>query len=228
MIAIGGDVRFAASQVLEKRAGRRLSRHQPGGLPGVLRSGRTDGRRSARRSLPPAARCEAETLVPSLLIYRTLLEETASKQVVVSDASLRTGVLLDLAEPGGRLGAEDFEAPGLGERRRGRPQVPLRPAHGRHVADLADAAVRSAHGRAPADAARAPAARGLGAAPRHRHLRQPARASQALAVFTLGVADLRAVRRRNRDRRQHRALSSPRDAAAKPPVRTSRSIARIA
>ena len=52
---------------------------------------------------------EAETLVPSLHVYRALLSATAARRLVVSDASLRTGVLLDVAQQGGRLGAEDFD-----------------------------------------------------------------------------------------------------------------------
>ena len=47
---------------------------------------------------------EAETLVPSLLVYRALLSETRARKLVVSDASLRTGLLLDAADPGGRSG----------------------------------------------------------------------------------------------------------------------------
>ena len=80
---------------------------------------------------------EAETLVPSLLVYRTLLSETAAEQLVVSDASLRTGILLNLVDPGGGLRAEDREsqlmasAEALGhEYRFDRP-------HGAHVAGLA-------------------------------------------------------------------------------------------
>jgi exopolyphosphatase/guanosine-5'-triphosphate,3'-diphosphate pyrophosphatase len=39
---------------------------------------------------------DAETLVPSLLTYAQLLKETRAQNVIVSDASIRLGVLLDL------------------------------------------------------------------------------------------------------------------------------------
>jgi exopolyphosphatase/guanosine-5'-triphosphate,3'-diphosphate pyrophosphatase len=80
---------------------------------------------------------EAETLVPALLIYRTLLAETGAHRVIVSEASLRAGMLLDLLEPKGRQVGRDFErqvlasAEAVGDRFRfDRP-------HGRHVAKLA-------------------------------------------------------------------------------------------
>ena len=135
MIAIGGDVRFAASQVLEKE--------QADGFRDIRREDflafcdqveRMDEEALVDRFRLSAV--QAETLVPSLLIYRTLLEETASKQVVVSDASLRTGVLLDLAEPGGRLGAEDFEAQVWASADAVGRKYRYDQAHGRHVAAL--------------------------------------------------------------------------------------------
>jgi exopolyphosphatase/guanosine-5'-triphosphate,3'-diphosphate pyrophosphatase len=80
---------------------------------------------------------EAETLVPALLIYRAILCETTARRLVVSDASLRAGVLLDMLKPSGPAGAEDFQrqvlasAEVLGHRFR------FDRAHGRHVAMLA-------------------------------------------------------------------------------------------
>src|SRR5262249_8893561 len=75
------------------------------------------------------------TLVPSLLVYSTLLSETAAERIVVADASLRTGLLLDLAQAG-RVDAADFNrqvlasADALGEKHR------FDGPHGRHVAML--------------------------------------------------------------------------------------------
>jgi exopolyphosphatase / guanosine-5'-triphosphate,3'-diphosphate pyrophosphatase len=48
---------------------------------------------------------DAETLAPALLIYLQILKETQSADVIVSDASIRTGILQDLmpAEQGRRL-----------------------------------------------------------------------------------------------------------------------------
>src|SRR4029078_3703957 len=79
---------------------------------------------------------QAETLLPSLLVYRTLLAETGARSLIVSDATPRTGAALDLAETGARS-IEEFEgqvlasAEALGEKHR------FDRAHGRHVAILA-------------------------------------------------------------------------------------------
>jgi exopolyphosphatase / guanosine-5'-triphosphate,3'-diphosphate pyrophosphatase len=134
MIAIGGDVRFAASHLQEGGADatREIPRAEFLAFCDQIESTDQDG--LAERFRLPAV--EAETLVPALLVYRTLLAETRARKIVVSDASLRGGVLLDMAEPGGRLGAADFErqvlasADALGVKYRyDRP-------HGRHVAML--------------------------------------------------------------------------------------------
>jgi exopolyphosphatase/guanosine-5'-triphosphate,3'-diphosphate pyrophosphatase len=136
MVAIGGDVRFAASQILERAADegvREITREAFLAFCDEIE--RLDEEQLVDRFRLPAV--EAETLVPSLLVYRALLSETAARKLVVSDASLRTGVLLDLAEPGGAESTEEFErqvlasAEALGHRYRfDRP-------HGRHVAMLA-------------------------------------------------------------------------------------------
>jgi exopolyphosphatase/guanosine-5'-triphosphate,3'-diphosphate pyrophosphatase len=81
---------------------------------------------------------EAETLVPALLVYRSLVSETVARRIVVSEATLRAGMLLDLADPGGRQSAEDFErqvlasADALGQRYR------VDREHAHHVALLAN------------------------------------------------------------------------------------------
>jgi exopolyphosphatase/guanosine-5'-triphosphate,3'-diphosphate pyrophosphatase len=81
---------------------------------------------------------EAETLVPALLAYRELLLETPAEEILVPDASLRAGLLLDVARSEeGRGGIEDFSkqvlasAAALGERYR------YDAAHARQVALLA-------------------------------------------------------------------------------------------
>lgn len=136
IIAIGGDVRFAASQILEDDGN-----EGPRTIPRRAffefceRVERLDEEQLVARFRLPAV--EAETLVPAMLIYRTLLSESGADQVIVSDASLRTGALLELAEPGGRLATQDFEqqvlagAEAVGHRYR------FDQAHGAHVAMLA-------------------------------------------------------------------------------------------
>jgi exopolyphosphatase / guanosine-5'-triphosphate,3'-diphosphate pyrophosphatase len=107
MIAAGGDVRFAAAQLVEGET-----------APGVREiardsfltfcdevSGMDEEQLFERFRLPAV---EAETLVPALLVYQALLAESAAGSLVVCEASLRQGILLDTAEPGGRLGTEGF------------------------------------------------------------------------------------------------------------------------
>jgi exopolyphosphatase / guanosine-5'-triphosphate,3'-diphosphate pyrophosphatase len=136
MVAIGGDVRFAASQVLESDADegvRDISREAF--LAFCDQIERMDEEALIERFRLPAV--DAATLVPSLLVNRALLSETAAKKLTVSDTSLRTGLLLDAADPGGGASARDFEhqvlagAEALGHKHR------FDRAHGRHVADLA-------------------------------------------------------------------------------------------
>jgi len=136
MVAIGGDVRFAASQILDDG--------DDDGVREIPREAflafcdeveRLDEDQLVDRFRLPAV--EAQTLVPSLLVYRTLLSETAATQLVVSDASLRTGILLDMVDPGGGFRPEAFErqvlasAEALGHKHR------FDRAHGRHVSALA-------------------------------------------------------------------------------------------
>jgi exopolyphosphatase/guanosine-5'-triphosphate,3'-diphosphate pyrophosphatase len=152
IVALGGDVRFAAARILDTL---NVKDHHAGSddLREIPRDAflefcgkieRLSEEQLIERFRLPAV--EAETLLPSLLVYGTLLSETTAEQVVVSDASLRTGLLLDLAEPGGRLKADDFErqvlasADALGHKHR------FDRAHGQHVAALATQLFDQLHG----------------------------------------------------------------------------------
>ncbi|HEX4566139.1 MAG TPA: hypothetical protein VH138_05880, partial [Vicinamibacterales bacterium] len=107
MIALGGDVRFAAAQIVPDCGDHDL-RVVPRDsfLAFCDQIEQYDEEQLAERfGLPPV---EAETLVPSLLVYRNLLSQTASHALTVPDASLRSGVLLDLVEPGGPSAVADF------------------------------------------------------------------------------------------------------------------------
>ena len=134
MIAIGGDVRFAAAQLQEREtdAARAIPRDDFLAFCDQIES--MDEDTVADRFRLPAV--EAETLVPALLVYRTLLAETSARRLVVSDASLRAGVLLDMAEPGGRLGAVDFERQVLASADALGVKYRYDRAHGKHVALL--------------------------------------------------------------------------------------------
>jgi exopolyphosphatase/guanosine-5'-triphosphate,3'-diphosphate pyrophosphatase len=135
IIAMGGDVRFAASQMVDADV--------DSGAPEVARdtflqfcdevAGLDEESVVERFRLPSG---EAETLVPALLVYRTLLGETSAKRVVISDASLRTGVLLDLAQPEGPVSARVFGEQVLGSAEAVGYKFRFDRDHGRHVALL--------------------------------------------------------------------------------------------
>jgi exopolyphosphatase/guanosine-5'-triphosphate,3'-diphosphate pyrophosphatase len=134
LVAIGGDVRLAAQHILdEDRVGiREVPR--AAFLACCDEVERLDDEGLVSRLRLPAV--DAETLVPALLVYRELLRESSADHLIVSDASLRAGVLLDLLEPDGRPGSDDFDqqvltsAEAVGERFR------FDREHGRHVALL--------------------------------------------------------------------------------------------
>jgi len=136
VIAIGGDVRFVANAIEESGdpKSREISRDRF--LAFCEDIERMDEDSLVERFRLPAV--EAETLIPALLVYRSLVSETVAKRIVVSEATLRAGMLLDLADPGGRQSAEDFErqvlasAEALGQRYR------VDREHAHHVALLAN------------------------------------------------------------------------------------------
>jgi exopolyphosphatase/guanosine-5'-triphosphate,3'-diphosphate pyrophosphatase len=134
-IAIGGDMRFAASQITagDDEGTREVPRDAF--LKFCDEVERLDEDALMERYRLPAV--QAATLVPALLVYRALISETKANTLVVSDASLRTGMLLDSIDAGGRQSLEDFErqvlasADALGQRYR------FDREHGRHVMMLA-------------------------------------------------------------------------------------------
>ncbi|MGE5358557.1 MAG: HD domain-containing protein [Bacteroidales bacterium] len=135
VVGIGGDIRFAASQILDGAAdgrAREIPRDRFLAFCDEMAALDADGIAERFRVSPG----EAETLGPALLVYRTLLSETPARQIVVCDATMRAGMLLDFTEPAGRTSTADFErqvlasAESLGRRYR----IDLE--HGRHVAQL--------------------------------------------------------------------------------------------
>ena len=132
MIAMGGDMRFALSQLAADEARGTMSREAFLAFCDEIE--RLDDDQVVERFRLNAG--EAETLVPALLAYRTILSETAAQQLIVSDASLRMGVLLDLAA-GGRLNASDFQAHVLASAEAVGQKYWFDAEHGRHVAFLA-------------------------------------------------------------------------------------------
>jgi len=136
MVAIGGDVRRAADEILA-RGGDDGTREIPreAFLAFCDDVERLDDEGLGSRFRLPSV--ETETLVPALLVYRTLLAETTARRIVVSDATLRAGLVLDLVAPGGRQGAEDFERQVLASAEAVGQRFQFDAEHGRHVARLA-------------------------------------------------------------------------------------------
>jgi exopolyphosphatase/guanosine-5'-triphosphate,3'-diphosphate pyrophosphatase len=136
VVAIGGDVRFAASQILEgEMDGKVRDLDRDRFLAFCDEMERVDQEGLVDRFRLPTV--EAETLMPALMVYRALLAETTARRLVVSEGSLRAGLLLDLAEPGGPLAAEDFEKQVLASAESVGHRYRFDRAHGRHVARLA-------------------------------------------------------------------------------------------
>lgn len=136
-IALGGDVRLAASQLLGEGAsegGLRVLEREPF-LAFSDQIASEDVEALVEQYRLPLA--DAETLVPALLAYRELLIETAAERILVPEASLRAGLLLDIMGGEDGLGIEVFRkqvlasAQALGEKYR------YDGPHGRQVAHLA-------------------------------------------------------------------------------------------
>ncbi len=95
-IALGGDVRFAAKVLDNANQSARLSI--------ISKDSFLDFADSLSRlnvddlvqkySIPYL---DAETLVPAVLTYTQLLKETQAQNIIISDASIRAGILQDLA-----------------------------------------------------------------------------------------------------------------------------------
>ena len=122
-LALGGDVRFAADQIVGDDAGpatRGFPRERF--LAFCEQTVALDVEQLVEPYRLPLA--DAETLVPALLAYRELLLETQAEQVLVPEASLRAGLLLDIVRADEGHGIEDFSrqvlarAAALGEKYR--------------------------------------------------------------------------------------------------------------
>lgn len=103
-IALGGDIRFAARVLNGPSQSARLfsvSRDAFSDFVDAVSRLTVDGL-VQKYSIPYP---DAETLVPALLTYLHLLKETQAQDLIISDASIRAGILQDLApaEQGKRL-----------------------------------------------------------------------------------------------------------------------------
>ena len=159
------------------------------------------GRARRRRSWSSAYRlphAEAETLVPALLAYRELLLETRGRRRCwcrrrrCARAAARHVGRRRRARASRTSARRCWRAP-----RRSASATATTRAHAQQRGAARHAPVRRAARRARPRRARPAAARGGGAAPRHRHLREPARPPQARAVHAVGLRDLRPLARRH-------------------------------
>jgi exopolyphosphatase/guanosine-5'-triphosphate,3'-diphosphate pyrophosphatase len=156
-VALGGDVRFAAARIGGEGNGgaagegyRIVSRDAFFAFYDEVTALEVDDL-VERYRLPLA---DAETLVPALMAYRELLAETPADTILVPEASLRAGLLLDLAGTAAGRGLEQMRtqvlsgAAALGDKYR------YDAAHGAKVAALAVRLfdeLRSEHGLADRD-----------------------------------------------------------------------------
>jgi exopolyphosphatase / guanosine-5'-triphosphate,3'-diphosphate pyrophosphatase len=96
LIAVGGDARFASREVGVATDAADLFTVGAGELEKlVARCRRRSAEALAKRHGLPFA--EAETIVPALLVYQQLLAKVQGKTMIVSRASMRDGLLLELA-----------------------------------------------------------------------------------------------------------------------------------
>jgi exopolyphosphatase/guanosine-5'-triphosphate,3'-diphosphate pyrophosphatase len=135
-LALGSDARFAADQVVgddSTRGARCVPRARF--LSFCEQTVALDDDELAEAYRLPLH--EVETLVPSLVVYHELLLETQAEAVLVPEATLRAGLLLDMLRSDEGQGIEDFSrqvlasAESLGDRYR------YDARHAKHVAALA-------------------------------------------------------------------------------------------
>jgi len=96
LIAVGGDARFAARQIGQPTEADDLIAVRRSDLEKLVKHCKqfAPEELAKRHGLPFA---EAETITPALLVYQTLLARTHARQMLVSQVSMRDGLLLELA-----------------------------------------------------------------------------------------------------------------------------------
>jgi exopolyphosphatase/guanosine-5'-triphosphate,3'-diphosphate pyrophosphatase len=95
--AVGGDARWAADRVGKPTNVTNLRSVSAGDLDKLVNKSRhyTADKLAGMYGLPFI---DAETLVPALLVYQVLLHSTGADKMLVSNVSMRDGLLLDLAQ----------------------------------------------------------------------------------------------------------------------------------
>ena len=137
LIALGGDIRFAARQLTDDKAPdepvRSIPRPRFVAFCDSIASQDVDQVVEHFR----LTQVEAETLLPALLAYRELLLSTGARKIIVPDATLRLGLLLDLSGSEEGLGIEVFRKQVLASAAAFGEKYRYDAHHARHVAQLA-------------------------------------------------------------------------------------------
>src|SRR3989304_2149452 len=95
-VAVGGDARFAAREIGKPTESADLVLVERTDFDKLVeRCQRCTAEKLSKRHGIPFA--EAETLNPALLVYQSLLHRTIAERMIVSNASMRDGLLLELA-----------------------------------------------------------------------------------------------------------------------------------
>ena len=147
-LALGGDVRFAADQMVGEQpeaAVRSVPRERF--IAYCAETTALDDEQLVDRYRMPLV--DVETLVPALVVYRELLLETQATTVLVPEATLRAGLLLDMVRTEQGHGIEDFSRQVLGSAAALGEKYRCDAPHARHVATLAGRLfdeLRSEHG----------------------------------------------------------------------------------
>jgi exopolyphosphatase / guanosine-5'-triphosphate,3'-diphosphate pyrophosphatase len=99
MIALGGDMRFAAREIADAPEGAVCEVAREAFVDFCARVEKFSEEELVDRfALSPV---DAETLVPALLVYRALLLETSARTVTVPPVSIRDGLLVEMCAPAG-------------------------------------------------------------------------------------------------------------------------------
>jgi exopolyphosphatase/guanosine-5'-triphosphate,3'-diphosphate pyrophosphatase len=133
-VAVGGDARFAAMQVGRESSNthREVSREQFDAL--VTECEAYTPEDIARHYKMPFA--EAETVVAALLVYQAILNKTQARTLMVSDVSMRDGVLHDLARRVTGQGLEEEATSAIRAAQTIAEKYHCDMNHAGHVADL--------------------------------------------------------------------------------------------
>lgn len=134
-IALGADARLVARILgaAESDASFAIDRQQFLDVCGQIAGLDVDAILSTHR----LSQADAETLGPALLVYSELVRATGAATITVSNATLRHGLIVDLARSEGGLGLEVFSRQVLASANAVGEKYNYDAKHARHIANLA-------------------------------------------------------------------------------------------